>query len=66
MGVDCPQEADMGNIAIWMSIFISIFVSFAALFIPIILSESKAAQEKARARRLADARMNARLLRFNL
>jgi cytochrome c biogenesis protein ResB len=56
----------MGNIAIWMSIFISIFVSFAACFIPIILSESKAAQEKARTRRLADARMNARLLRFNL
>jgi hypothetical protein len=39
-----------------------------AIILPFLLSREgrKAAQEKARARRLADARMNARLLRFNL
>jgi hypothetical protein len=43
---------------------------FSANFIPMVLilsgERSKAAQDKARARRLADARMNARLLRLNL
>jgi hypothetical protein len=56
----------MERIAILVSMFAGIFVAFAASFLPLILSESKAAQDKARARRLADARMNARLLRFNL
>ena len=39
-----------------------------AIILPFILSGErwKAAQEKARARRLADAKMNARLLRLNL
>jgi hypothetical protein len=39
-----------------------------AIILPFILSGEawKAAQEKARARRLVDANMNARLLRFNL
>jgi hypothetical protein len=42
------------------------------LFMPIILAligsgkRFKAAQDKARERRLAEARMNARLLRFNI
>jgi hypothetical protein len=48
----------------------AIFVAiFAANIIPMMLilsGESKEAQDKARARRLADARMNARLLRLNL
>lgn len=49
----------------------AIFVAiFAANFIPMMLilsgDRSKEAQDKARERRLADARMNARLLRLNL
>ncbi len=49
--------------------FVAIFVAIlAAIFLPLILSggQWKAAQERARARRMADARMNARLLRLNL
>jgi hypothetical protein len=51
------------------AIFVSIFAAlFPAIFLPLILSgrQWKAVQDRARARRLADARMNARLLRFNL
>lgn len=51
------------------AIFIAIFVPiFVALFVPLFLSgeRGRAAQEKTRARRIADARMNARLLRLNL
>ena len=51
--------------AIFAAIFVPIFVgSFVA--IALALSGWKAEKEKARARRLADAKMNARLLRFNL
>jgi hypothetical protein len=52
-------------VAIFMAMFISLFT---AIFLSLFFSgeRSKAAQEKARARRLADAKMNARLLRFNL
>jgi hypothetical protein len=41
---------------------------FVAIFLPLILSGGRfrEAQEKARARRLADAKMNARLLRLNI
>ena len=49
--------------------FVAIFVAlFVAIFSPLILSgESwRAAQDRARARRIADARMNARLLRLNI
>ncbi len=58
-----PQETDMGAaiFAIFVSIFIGSFVSIA-----LALSGWKAEKEKARTRRLADAKMNARLLRFNL
>ena len=50
---------------------IAIFVAiFAAIFIPLILMLSgerwRAAEERAHARRIANARMNARLLRLNL
>jgi hypothetical protein len=47
------------------AIFVGIFV---AIFLPMILSgeQLRAAEEKARARRLAEARMNARLLRLNI
>lgn len=45
---------------------------FATIFAPMIFSliaaaeQGKAAQDKMRARRLSDARMNARLLRLNI
>jgi hypothetical protein len=55
----------METIAILVAIFTSIFVAFIACVLPLSLS-GIAAQEKALARRIADARMNARLLRFNL
>lgn len=49
---------------------IAIFiVIFAAIFIPLVLMLSgrgKAAEDRAHARRIADAKMNARLLRLNL
>jgi hypothetical protein len=51
------------------AIFVAIFVPmFIAIFLPIIMSgkQWRAAQDKARARRLAEARMNARLLRLNI
>ena len=51
------------------AIFVSILVAiFAAIFFPLFLSGKRwrAAQERVRARRMVDAKMNARLLRFNL
>jgi hypothetical protein len=53
----------------FVAIFAAIFVAFfAAIFLPLILSGERwrAAQDRARARRIADARMNARLLRLNI
>jgi len=53
----------------FVAIFAAIFVAlFAAIFLPLILSgeRERAAQDRARARRIADARMNARLLRLNI
>ena len=49
------------------AIFVSIFVALFLMFLPLFLSGKRwtAAQDRARARRLADARMNARLLRLN-
>jgi hypothetical protein len=52
-----------------IGILIALVIPLAvAIILPLILSGEgwKAAQEKARARRLVDAKMNARLLRFNL
>lgn len=51
--------------AILVSISIAIFV---AIFLPMMMSGKlwKAEQDKAQARRLAEARMNARLLSFNI
>jgi hypothetical protein len=55
----------MQDVAIVVSVFVALFF---AILLPLFLSGErwKAAQEKARARRIADARMNARLLRLNL
>jgi hypothetical protein len=47
--------------------FVAIFSAvLVAIFLPLIAFDSKAEQEKARTRRIADARMNARLLRLNI
>ncbi len=55
----------MESTAVFVSVFVAIFV---ATFLPLMLSGQrwKEAENKARARRLADARMNARLLRLNI
>ena len=50
---------------------IAIFVAIAfplviGIFLPLILSGLRATEDRARARRLADAKMNARLLRFDI
>jgi uncharacterized protein YpmB len=51
------------------AIFVTVFVAiFLAIFLPLVLSgkQWREAQDKARARRIADAKMNARLLRLNI
>ena len=51
------------------AIFVAILVpTLVAILLPLVLSGKRwrAAEEKARARRMADARMNARLLRLNI
>jgi hypothetical protein len=53
----------------FVAIFVAMLVAlFVAIFLPLFLSGKrwKAAQDRARARRIADARMNARLLRLNI
>jgi hypothetical protein len=64
-GVNCSQETEMQTTAIFASIFVAIF---AAIFLPLIMSgeRSRAAEDRARARRMAEARMNARLLRLDI
>lgn len=61
-GISYTEETDMQ-----LAIFVAIF---AALFLPLLIILSgarwKAAEDKTRARRIADAKMNARLLRLNL
>ena len=55
--------------AIFLSIFVAVLVSLlAAMLLPLRISGKRwrEAEEKARVRRLADAKMEARLLRFNL
>jgi hypothetical protein len=53
------------NLAAFIAIFAGIFI---AILLPLLVSAEpfKAAEAKARARRLADAKMNAKLLRLNL
>jgi hypothetical protein len=50
------------------AIFVAIFVAIAVCFLLLILSGefSTAAQKRARVRRMAEHRMNARLLRLNI
>jgi hypothetical protein len=60
--VNFSRETDMQAIAIFVSILAGIFVAIFLMFLPI----WRAAEDRARARRIADAKMNARLLRLNL
>ena len=54
--------------AIFVAIYLALFVAIFLLFLPLIMSgkQWKAAQDRARARRMAEHRMNARLLRLNI
>jgi hypothetical protein len=56
------------RVAIFVAIFFPLFVAFFLIFLPLILSgeQWRAAQDRARARRMAEHRMNARLLRLNI
>jgi hypothetical protein len=56
----------MHTTAIEVAIFAGTFSAFCLSFLPLFLSGGVAAQEKARERRMAEHRMNARLLRLNL
>jgi hypothetical protein len=55
------------SVANFFGLFVAIFLLFL-LFLPLILSgkQWRAAQDRARARRMAEHRMNARLLRLNI
>jgi hypothetical protein len=54
--------------AIFVAIYLALFVAIFLLFLPLIMSgkQWRAAQDKARTRRMAEHRMNARLLRLNI
>jgi hypothetical protein len=58
----------MHAIAIFVAIFGGVFVAIFLAFLPLIMpgKQWRAAEDRARVRRLADARMNARLLRLNI
>jgi hypothetical protein len=56
----------MHSTAIAIALFAGSFLAIALSFLPLFLAGGKAAQERARARRMAEHRMNARLLRLNL
>jgi len=59
------MESTVFLIGVFAAVSVSLLVAFLLPFL--MLSEGfRAAEEKARERRLTDARMNARLLRFNL
>jgi hypothetical protein len=67
-GVQSSQGTDMQSAAFFIAIFAGLFLAILLSFLPLIQSGKQwtAAEDKARVRRLADARMNARLLRLNL
>jgi hypothetical protein len=57
------------SVANSLGLFVAIFFGlFVAIFLPLIMSgkQWRAAQDRARARRMAEHRMNARLLRLNI
>ena len=49
--------------ALFVAIFVSLFIAFAFVLLG---HDWKAAQDKARERRMAEHRLNARLLRLNI
>ncbi len=52
----------------WVLLFVTLVSTFVSIIIVFVASGKQwgAAQDRARARRLAEAKMNARLLRFNI
>jgi hypothetical protein len=53
--------------ALFVAIFVSLFFAFAFAFAIVLSGEHwRAAQDRARERRMAEHRMNARLLRLNI
>jgi hypothetical protein len=54
--------------AIFVAIYFALFVAIFLLFLPLIMSgeQWRAAQDRAHARRMAEHRMNARLLRLDI
>jgi hypothetical protein len=54
--------------AIFVAIFVALFVAIFLLVLPLMMSgkQWRAAQDRAHARRMAEHRMNARLLRLNI
>jgi len=56
----------MNTTAFTIAILAGIFLSLCVSFLPVLLSGGRAAQKRARARRMAEHKMNARLLRLNL
>ena len=61
------MQATANPVAFFAAIFAGILVAMFLAFLPLIMGERwRAAEDRARARRMADARMNARLLRLNI
>ena len=53
--------------ALFVAIFVSLFIAFAFAFVVVLSGEHwRATQDRARERRMAEHRMNARLLRLNI
>ena len=53
--------------AVFVAIFVSLFIAFAFIFAFVLSGKHwRAEQHKARERRMAEYRMNARLLRLNI
>jgi Na+-driven multidrug efflux pump len=65
-GVEIGKGNDMEATGIFIAIFISLFIALFLLVIVMSGKQWREAEEKARASRLADAKMDARLLRLNL
>jgi hypothetical protein len=62
--INCSLGARTVAATILLAIFVSVFV---AIFLALMSGQNwRAEQDKARGRRIADARMNARLLRLNI
>jgi hypothetical protein len=61
--------ASVANLfVLFVAIFFGLFIAILLLFLPLILSGKRwrVAQDRVRARRMAEHKMNARLLRLNI